>query len=95
MIESGTHAQLIAKKGRYASMWKKQIRAQKAADDAKLLSDQAKQLQSEAFRGEDSASQSEDEQKSGNSSKSSSSEHQGIMGMPSAVAGERKNGDNL
>lgn len=89
VIESGTHDQLLAKKGRYASMWKKQIRAQKAADDAKILSDQAEQLRSEAFRGEDSASQSEDDQKSRKSSKSSSSEQQGLMGLiPLAVEGK-------
>ena len=89
VIESGTHDQLLAKKGRYASMWKKQIRAQKAADDAKILSDQAEQLRSEAFRGEDSASQSEDDQKSRKSSKSSNSEQQGLMGMR-PLAGEGK-----
>ncbi|KAH8801657.1 ABC transporter-like protein [Xylogone sp. PMI_703] len=34
VIESGTHDELLAKKGRYASMWKKQIRAERAADEA-------------------------------------------------------------
>lgn len=30
VAESGTHDQLLAMKGRYASMWRKQIRAQRA-----------------------------------------------------------------
>ena len=64
VAESGTHDDLLAKKGRYASMWKKQIRAQKAAAEAKVLSNQAEQLQREV-RGEDSTSQSEDERGGG------------------------------
>ena len=60
VAESGTHNELLALKGRYANMWRKQIRAQKAAEEAKVLSDRAEQLRNEA-RGDDSASQSEDE----------------------------------
>ncbi|KAL8803059.1 MAG: hypothetical protein Q9200_006369 [Gallowayella weberi] len=55
VVESGTHDELIELKGRYASMWRKQIRAQKAA-----LSDRAEKLRRE-IRGDDSNSQSEDE----------------------------------
>lgn len=65
VAESGTHDELLALKGRYASMWRKQIRAQKAAEEAKVLSDRAEQLRSEAQEG-DSASQSEDERSGGN-----------------------------
>ena len=52
VVEVGTHYQLLDQKGRYASMWRKQIRAQKAAAEAKILTERAEG---------DSASQSEDE----------------------------------
>lgn len=65
VTESGTHDELLALKGRYASMWRKQIRAQKAAEEAKVLSERAEQIRSEAQEG-DSASQSEDERAGGN-----------------------------
>ena len=65
VAESGTHSQLLVLKGRYASMWRKQIRAQKAAEEAKVLSDRAEQLRTEA-QGDESASQSEDERAGGN-----------------------------
>ena len=60
VAESGTHEELLAMKGRYASMWRKQIRAQQAAEQAKELSDKAERLRKEV-RGDESASQSEDE----------------------------------
>lgn len=60
VAESGTHEELLALKGRYASMWRKQIRAQKAAEEAKFHSDRAEQLRKE-IRGDESTSQSEDE----------------------------------
>lgn len=60
VAERGTHEELLALKGRYASMWRKQIKAQKAAEEAKVLSDRAEQLRNEA-QGDESASQSEDE----------------------------------
>ena len=53
VVERGTHEQLLAMKGRYNSMWRKQIKVQQ-------LSDKAERLRNEV-RGEDSASQSEDE----------------------------------
>ncbi|KAL8907517.1 MAG: hypothetical protein Q9171_005832 [Xanthocarpia ochracea] len=60
VIENGTHEELLALKGRYASMWRKQIRAQKAAQEAKILSDRAEKLRKE-IQGDESNSQSEDE----------------------------------
>lgn len=44
VVESGTHEQLLAKRGRYASMWKKQIRAEQAAEEARVLNDRAAAL---------------------------------------------------
>lgn len=64
VAERGTHEELLSLKGRYASMWRKQIRAQKAAEEAKVLSDRAEQLRNEA-QSVESASQSEDERNGG------------------------------
>ncbi|KAL4808930.1 hypothetical protein BDV18DRAFT_133521 [Aspergillus unguis] len=61
--ESGTHDQLLAMKGRYASMWRKQIRAQRAAAEAQVLNDRAQRLRSASTSAaaEDSSSQSDEE----------------------------------
>ncbi|KAH0562222.1 hypothetical protein GP486_003078 [Trichoglossum hirsutum] len=57
VVERGTHNELLKKKGRYASMWKKQIRAEKAAVEAKALTDAAGALvDSPAEQSEDEAS---------------------------------------
>lgn len=58
VVERGTHEELLAIKGRYNSMWRKQIKVQQ-------LSDKAERLRNEV-RGEDSASQSEDERNAAN-----------------------------
>lgn len=65
VAESGTHSELLKIKGRYASMWRKQIRAQRVAEEAQDLADRAEKLRKEA-RGDESASQSEDERSGGN-----------------------------
>lgn len=65
VAESGTHSELLNLKGRYASMWHKQIRAQRVAEEAQDLADRAEKLRKEA-RGDESASQSEDERSGGN-----------------------------
>ena len=65
VAESGTHSELLQLNGRYASMWRKQIRAQRVAEEAQGLADRAEQLRKEA-RGDESASQSEDERTGGN-----------------------------
>lgn len=68
VAEKGSHDQLLEKKGRYANMWKKQIRAQRAAEEAKVLKDKAERLRRESKDGigmdgpaEGSATSSEDE----------------------------------
>ena len=68
VVEVGNHESLLAAKDKYASMWKKQIRAQRAAEEAKLLRDRAEKLRKEASgdiggKREDSVAQSEDERK--------------------------------
>ena len=59
VVESGTHQELIAQGGKYASMWRKQSRAQKAAAEAAELHTRARRKLEEAEA--DSASVSEEE----------------------------------
>lgn len=59
VVESGTHDELIALGQKYASMWRKQSRAQKAAAEAAELRTRAKKALEEAEA--DSASVSEEE----------------------------------
>jgi ABC-type multidrug transport system fused ATPase/permease subunit len=59
VVESGTHNELIALGGKYASMWRKQSRAQKAAAQAAELRTQANKALEDAEA--DSASVSEEE----------------------------------
>jgi ABC-type transport system involved in Fe-S cluster assembly fused permease/ATPase subunit len=46
--ERGTHEELLERNGHYAAMWKKQIRAQRAAEQAKVLKDKADRLRRES-----------------------------------------------
>ena len=41
--------ELLAKKGRYYNMWRKQIRAERAAEEARLLNDRAAVLREQAM----------------------------------------------
>lgn len=47
--ERGTHLELLAMRGRYAAMWRKQVRAQRAAEEAKVLKDKAERLRRESM----------------------------------------------
>jgi ABC-type transport system involved in Fe-S cluster assembly fused permease/ATPase subunit len=50
VVEAGSHHELLAdKSGRYASMWRKQVRAERAAHEAKVLSDKAERLRRESM----------------------------------------------
>ncbi|KAL9621416.1 MAG: hypothetical protein Q9160_004176 [Pyrenula sp. 1 TL-2023] len=59
VIESGRHEELIQLNGKYASMWRKQIRAQRAAVEAEELRQRAEAIMEAG--GVDSQSHSEDE----------------------------------
>ena len=65
VVESGTHDELLALKGRYASMWRKQVRAQKAIAEAQVLRDRAEQLSGNGD-GDDTSSTHSDENRYGN-----------------------------
>nr|POE62908.1 heavy metal tolerance protein [Quercus suber] len=49
VAERGTHAELLALRGRYAGMWRKQVRAQRAAEEAKVLKEKADRLRRESM----------------------------------------------
>ena len=49
--ERGTHEELLDRNGHYAAMWKKQIRAQRAAEQAQDLKDKADRLRRESKDG--------------------------------------------
>lgn len=49
VAESGTHNELLALKGRYANMWKKQIRAERAAEAASQMVAKANALREAAM----------------------------------------------
>lgn len=59
VVERGTHDDLLAMGGKYASMWRKQSRAQKAKEEAEILQSRARKTIEDAEA--DSASVSEDE----------------------------------
>lgn len=50
VAERGTHDELLAQKGRYYNMWNKQIRAEKAAEEARVLVEAANKLKDEAAK---------------------------------------------
>lgn len=56
IVERGTHAELISKKGRYHSMWEKQAKAEEMAKAAALAKEQARKALKEARLSKDSSS---------------------------------------
>ena len=60
-MEAGTHQELLNLKGRYANMWKKQIRAEKAAEEARLLKHRADKLREASANGDGSGETSEND----------------------------------
>lgn len=91
--ERGTHDELLARKGRYASMWKKQVRAQKAMEEARVLKDKADRLRLE-ISGEDGGSTSHSEDERDTAAGSSRSAHQ-VHGMSDSIdLGSNHHGGN-
>jgi ABC-type transport system involved in Fe-S cluster assembly fused permease/ATPase subunit len=76
VAERGTHEELLEKNGHYAAMWKKQIRAQRAAEQAKILKDKADRLRRESKDGDINVDTSDGSSHSGSSSSSSSDDEQ-------------------
>jgi ATP-binding cassette, subfamily B, vacuolar membrane transporter HMT1/ACLQ len=48
VVERGTHSELVMKRGRYETMWRKQVEAQKAAQEARVLKNKAIRLRRES-----------------------------------------------
>lgn len=61
VVEAGTHEELLQLKGRYANMWRKQIRAERAAEEARVLKDRAEKLRQESAHGAASGDTSDNE----------------------------------
>jgi ATP-binding cassette, subfamily B, heavy metal transporter len=51
LVEQGTHADLMAKDGLYASLWNRQRQAEKAREELALALEAAKSLESEKIKG--------------------------------------------
>lgn len=80
MYERGTHEQLLAKKGRYYNMWRKQIRAERAAEEARLLSDRAAVLREQALARPGSCDGTGSEETSDNDTEVDKTAHDGTDG---------------
>jgi hypothetical protein len=85
VVERGTHDELLAARGRYASMWEKQIRAERALDAAREAHLKAARAMRRANMG--SKKQPEDPIEGYNSLKSSSALAGNPNGIKSSIKG--------
>jgi ABC-type transport system involved in Fe-S cluster assembly fused permease/ATPase subunit len=69
VVERGTHEVLRAKKGKYENMWLKQVEAQIAAKEARLLKNKAERLRRES-KGDSSLQRMDQESPSGSDEES-------------------------
>lgn len=76
VAERGTHEELLEKNGHYSAMWRKQIRAQRAAEQAKILKDKADRLRRESKDGDINLDTSDGSSSHSSSSSSSDDERQ-------------------
>ncbi|KAI1331158.1 hypothetical protein F5Y16DRAFT_395592 [Xylariaceae sp. FL0255] len=78
IVEKGTHEELLKQDGKYASMWNKQAKAEKAAEDARVATRKAEKLMRKAHitssgrhdRGQDGSGHDESSSSSDESTKS-------------------------
>lgn len=92
VAEAGTHLELLELKGRYANMWKKQIRAQKAADVAAQAVAKAKALHDSATKRP--ADSDEQEQALSSGETSENEENTGYDGTAGKMAEDSQDTDS-
>jgi ATP-binding cassette, subfamily B, vacuolar membrane transporter HMT1/ACLQ len=86
VVEKGTHSELVMKNGRYENMWKKQVEAQRAAQEARVLKHKAIRLRRES-KGDVSM-----ERMSSGSGSNSNSDYEDSLGQRRHVSREHRGG---
>jgi ABC-type transport system involved in Fe-S cluster assembly fused permease/ATPase subunit len=86
VVEKGTHSELVMKKGRYENMWRKQVEAQRAAQEARVLKHKAIRLRRES-KGDVNM-----ERMSSGSGSNSNSDYEDSLGQRRHVGREHRGG---
>ncbi|KAF2263572.1 hypothetical protein CC78DRAFT_496482 [Lojkania enalia] len=96
VAERGTHEELLERNGHYAAMWKKQIRAQRAAEQARVLKEKADRLRRESKDGtigtDDGSSSHSSSSSDDETTKKPSNGHTSSAQTSSNSQGEKRNG---